>query len=157
MKLNRILLAAIFLLPQISLSAEQNKNRTSLKSTWGSPNPFGIRIDNEKTISDPQGFLYIDRILELNVGDSVVFYLSDGTKLTGLVKQRQTENNTLLFIFGQCTNNFNIRFGFAFTNQNVFTGSLVLMKEQKTINVSEVNGKAIFISDLLKNKDLVKK
>jgi hypothetical protein len=92
-----------------------------------SANPFALKIDQEIYITDEKGVLLEKSIITLMPGRNVRIYLLDGTLITGIIKTAEVseaQDKKLFKVFGEATNQKNVNFGFAITNEGVVGGAV---------------------------------
>lgn len=90
-------------------------------------NPFALKLDQEIYITDEKGVLIEKSIITLLPGRNVRIYLIDGTLITGVIKTAEiseSQDKKLFKVFGESTNQKNVNFGFAITNDGVIGGAV---------------------------------
>jgi len=98
--------------------------------------PFSsLKIDQETVLTDKYGVLNPKMIINLIPSNNIRIYLSDGTVLTGMVKETNMENNQVFKIFGEMTNRPNTGFGFVLTKDGIFAGAVVFRDTEETHTV----------------------
>jgi hypothetical protein len=94
-----------------------------------------LSLKQENFISDSQGVLNPNLLGDLRPGHIVLFYLPDGTKISGLVKKIESDSNKIFKLFGDALNQKNCGFGFVIADNDIFAGALVFRDEDKTYTV----------------------
>lgn len=100
-----------------------------------------LSIDQQIHISDNNGVLNAASIIRLKPLDTIKFILSDGTELTGLVKETEEVNKEMFKVYGDIQNKPNTGFGFAlvkagkFSTEPVFAGAVVFRDTEETYTV----------------------
>jgi hypothetical protein len=100
-----------------------------------------LSIDQQIFISDNNGVLNAASIIRLKPSDTIKFILSDGTELTGLVKETEEINKEMFKVYGDIQNKPNTGFGFAlvkagqFSKEPVFAGAVVFRDTEETYTV----------------------
>ena len=97
--------------------------------------PFSLKLDQETYLTDSTGLLNPKMILNLIPSNNIKIYLSDGTVLTGIVKETSIINNETFKVFGELTNKENSGFGFVLTKDGVFAGAVVFRNSDETHTV----------------------
>lgn len=90
-------------------------------------NPFTLKLDQEIYITDEKGVIIEKSIITLLPGRNVRIYLIDGTLITGVIKTAEiseSQDKKLFKVFGESTNQKNVNFGFAITNDGVIGGAV---------------------------------
>jgi hypothetical protein len=118
------------------LNAGAKKNENEIKDLVRSP----LNINQEMHISDDRGVLHENMIMSLKVMDNVRFYLTDGTALTGFVKEMIGEvsvvDGTQIYkVYGEINNKPNAGFGFVLTSTDIFAGAVVFRNTGETYTV----------------------
>lgn len=145
MKIPATLLTLLAILGTPSwLNAGAKKIENEIKDLVRPP----LNINQEIHLSDDRGILHENMIMSLKVMDNVRFYLTDGTVLTGFVKEMVGEvsvvDGTQIYkVYGEINNKPNTGFGFVLTNTNIFAGAVVFRDTGETYTVlysSEIKG-----------------
>lgn len=98
--------------------------------------PFSsLKLDQETYISDTNGVLNPKMLIGLVPSNLIKVYLTDGTVLTGLVKETEIINNEIFKVFGEITNKNNVGFGFVLTKDGIFAGAIVYRDTEETHEV----------------------
>ena len=98
--------------------------------------PFSsLKLDQETYLTDQHGILNPKMILNLITYNNIKIYLSDGTVLTGIVKETSMVNNDTFKVFGELTNKENSGFGFVLTKDGIFAGAVVFRNSDETHTV----------------------
>ena len=126
------------------LNAGAKKNENDIKDLVRPP----LNLNQEMRISDDRGVIHENMIMSLKVMDNVRFYLTDGTELTGFVKEMVGEisvvDGTQIYkVYGELNNKPNAGFGFVLTNTDIFAGAVVFRNTGETYTVvysSEIKG-----------------
>lgn len=110
------------ILALMMLSAQQNKVEARMnKKVEDTKNYFWLTDQNG--VIDPQ--LILNAKLEQNVR----IYCTDGSKFDGVLESVKIEENVYK-VFGTLTNRTNAAFGFAITKDGNFAGSIILQDEE---------------------------
>ena len=112
--------------------------------------PFSLKIDQETSISSTTGVLIPNTIISLVPSSAIKVYLTDGTLLTGIVKETSMVNNENFKVYGEITNKENTGFGFVLTKEGIFAGAIVFRDRQEvyTVKFSEEADGYILIRSL---------
>lgn len=113
--------------------------------------PFSsLKLDQETYLTNTNGVLNPKMLLGLIPSNQVKIYLTDGTVLTGLVKETEIINNETFKVFGEITNKKNAGFGFVLTKEGVFAGAVVFRDtdETHTVKYSEELKEFILVKSL---------
>lgn len=112
--------------------------------------PFALKLDQETSISSNSGILIPNAIINLVPSSAIKVYLTDGTLLTGLVKETSMVNNETFKVYGEITNKENTGFGFVLTKEGIFAGAIVFRDKQEvyTVKFSEEADGYILIRSL---------
>lgn len=95
--------------------------------------PFSsLKLNQETYLTDTNGILNPKMLLGLIPSNSVKIYFTDGTVLTGLVKETEIFNNEIYKVFGEITNKNNVGFGFVLTKEGTFAGAIVFRDTNET-------------------------
>lgn len=102
-----------------------------------------LNINQEIYLSDTRGVMTWNVIPSLKVKDNVKFYFTDGTVLTGYIKEVVNENNKIFKVYGELNNKENAGFGFGLSSDGAFGGAVVFRNTQETYvirYVEEIKG-----------------
>lgn len=100
--------------------------------------PFSIKLNQEKFLSDKIGFLNLPQIFSLEVADLIHVILNDGSVYKGIVKTKEiNEKEKIIIIFGDSVSNKDSSFGFIFKNE-IFVGAVIFRNEEKTYSVKKI-------------------
>jgi hypothetical protein len=91
-----------------------------------------LNINQEIYLSDTRGVMTWNVIPSLKVKDNVKFYLTDGTVLTGYIKEVINESNKIFKVYGELNNRENAGFGFGLSDDGAFGGAIVFRNTQET-------------------------
>lgn len=110
-----------------------------------------LNLDQEIHISDTRGVLNPTIILSLKVRDSIKLFFTDGTVMTGFVREITIENEKIVKIYGEMTNKENVGFGFVLSPE-VFAGAVVFRNNDDvyTIKFSEEYKGYILVKSIVK-------
>jgi hypothetical protein len=126
------------------LNAGAKKTENEIKDLVRPP----LNINQEIYISDDRGILNEKMIISLKVMDNIRFYLTDGTALTGFVKEivgeiSVVDGSQIYKVYGEINNKPNTGFGFILTSTDIFAGAVVFRNTGETHTVvysSEIKG-----------------
>ena len=119
------------------LNAAAKKNENENKELVRPP----LNLNQEIHLSDERGIIHQNMIVSLKVMDNVRFYLTDGTALTGFVKEVNGEISTvdgtqIYRVYGELNNKQNAGFGFVLTSKDIFAGAVVFRDTGDTYTVT---------------------
>jgi len=83
-----------------------------------------LSIEQQIYLSDKNGLVNPNNIIRLKPLDSVIFYLSDGTEVKGIIKSTEEVNKEVFKAFGDVESTPNAGFGFALTKDGIFAGAI---------------------------------
>lgn len=123
------IITSLLLLPLgVSQKLETNKS------------PFNLKLNQETLLTDNYGVLLPAAIIPLHPATYIKIYLTDGTELTGIVKEAQylevKDGISAFRVFGDILNKENTGFGFVITETGVFGGAVVFRNTDTTYTVS---------------------
>lgn len=95
-----------------------------------------ISLNQENYISDNTGIFNPVLLLDLKPGHIICFFLQDGTKISGLVKKIEFDDNKVFKLFGESINQKNCGFGFVISGDAIFAGATVFRDDDKTYTIT---------------------
>jgi hypothetical protein len=100
-----------------------------------------LNLNQEMHLSDERGILHQNMIISLKVMDNIRLYLTDGTALTGFVKEvigevSVVDGTQIYKVYGELNNKENAGFGFVLTSKDIFAGAVVFRNTGETYTVT---------------------
>jgi hypothetical protein len=135
-----------------SASLKPDEKKDSAKTS----NPFEIKIDTEKYLTDNRGLFILNNFSTLSPSTIVKLHLPSGKVLTGIVKTTEMINNEIFKVFGEITNEVNTGFGFVLTKDGIFAGAVVYRDTETNfvIKYNEDLKGYILIADKIQGKKI---
>jgi hypothetical protein len=134
-----LLTAGLFCVMSIESSASAVKKEEKTKEEELAPRS-PLNLNQEMHLSDTRGVIHANMIASLKVMDNIRLYLTDGTLLTGYVKEITSEissidNSRIFRVYGEMNNKENTGFGFVLSTNDIFAGAVVFRNSGETYTV----------------------